>query len=1148
MTIKDSTNLSRPRNASLLLKYKEPDDDDMAGLETALLARIAGAAPAEPVGVLWSAETASRFLQARRRAPDVPFSPFAQRIEGLKGVEYGSGPREARQRAVASPRRTSMFLIAEDRPEPRGGPTEAVQSRRQALPAALEDEPAPAPPAKSPAESPAESPVPPPPPASSRHSPFLDPPLANPKARQARPLRPHPPLATPAARSSSVKISLTPAQNVTKRAGTRSINALENFEFGAIVGKGASASVYKGINLRTHQVVAIKQILLEPGQNVADLMGEIDLLKILKHPNIVKYHGFVKTAQLLNVFLEFCLGGSLRQLYKRVGHGLPEPQIIGYVKPILQGLQYLHEQGVVHRDVKAANVLVTNGGVKLADFGVATKVTSQYELVVGTPNWMAPETVLGGEGICTASDIWSLGATIIELLTTHPPYHELNPMATLHAIGTDDHPPLPKGISQLAQSFLLECFQKQPGLRKSAKLLLRHRWIGAQHPERPRGAERPDRPDHLNRPDRPDHPEVAERPLGSAVSLRAYADNDDSWESAFGLEFNEKISQLAPQAPAPAPAPALSKRELLTKYSDRDDEGDVDVEIGGLVAAPAAPDDEDPFGELECNSFDTNELHHRNRMEYLLQKFSKRVQLCHQGDDEVFGSLTKLAARMLHLIKKYPVSHDVLVGDHGILTLLELLEYAQEFALHRALWHHCLAILNHLFEANVAQFENFCLLGGIPVVTDLKAPAFGSDVRLQVVRFIECFHALDRALSMFVLCGGLRILAKFVEEDFDTSPRFAVVSIGMIHAVLSKDLTRLKLDLCRILSKYGVVFWLAVVLNRLTKPRAAAAPAADYPESIHRIVEILRYFGQSEAKVRINIANTDLFKLLIRVYDNLPSLEHQLTMLKFFKSMSCVLENLRPLYNTDILEFLVQLLARNSPAQASHYKEVVNVVCPLLYNCCYLNHSKEAQIVQLGVVPHLKALSKINLPFRQFVLPILCEFVYCDAVVRHHLVKHDILLVYFGLVADPYWQSNALDLVLHWWSTVRSDRDRAAFDTASHMHCLVAGFILPKVSSLELTLDTYLKFLHWDNFQRVLCTTAVLDNIEAKLAAFRANAVILLLLLRILKVLVQAQPQVHPQYVFGASWAATLARLDCGSVLVDELASEVLQLMAANRL
>ncbi|KAM9917657.1 hypothetical protein OXX59_009191, partial [Metschnikowia pulcherrima] len=181
-------------------------------------------------------------------------------------------------------------------------------------------------------------------------------------------------------------MSLTPAQRVEKRPGLRTTNALDDFEFYEKIGRGAYADVYRGLNTKTRKVVAIKQISLEKDYNAAALMGEIDLLKILKHPNIVKYHGFVKTSASLNVFLEFCAGGSLRQIYKKQGHGFSEPEIISYVNPILRGLQYLHEQGVVHRDVKAANVLLTGAGeVKLADFGVATKVSASHNTVVGTP-------------------------------------------------------------------------------------------------------------------------------------------------------------------------------------------------------------------------------------------------------------------------------------------------------------------------------------------------------------------------------------------------------------------------------------------------------------------------------------------------------------------------------------------------------------------------------------------------------------------------------------------------------------------------------------------------------------------------------------------------------------------------------------------
>jgi serine/threonine protein kinase len=117
---------------------------------------------------------------------------------------------------------------------------------------------------------------------------------------------------------------------------------------------------------------------------------------------------------------------------------------------VLQGLVYLHEQGVIHRDIKGANILTTKDGiVKLADFGVATKSNVNEYNVVGTPYWMAPE-VIELSGATTASDIWSLGCTVIELLDGKPPYHKLQPMPALFRIVNDDHPPLPEGASPVS--------------------------------------------------------------------------------------------------------------------------------------------------------------------------------------------------------------------------------------------------------------------------------------------------------------------------------------------------------------------------------------------------------------------------------------------------------------------------------------------------------------------------------------------------------------------------------------------------------------------------------------------------------------------------------------------------------------------------
>lgn len=122
---------------------------------------------------------------------------------------------------------------------------------------------------------------------------------------------------------------------------------------------------------------------------------------------------------------------------------------------VLQGLLYLHEQGVIHRDIKGANILTTKDGlVKLADFGVATRSNLGESSVVGTPYWMSPE-VIQLSGATTASDIWSLGCTVIELLAGKPPYHNLQPMPALFRIVNDDHPPFPEGASPVTKSLFL---------------------------------------------------------------------------------------------------------------------------------------------------------------------------------------------------------------------------------------------------------------------------------------------------------------------------------------------------------------------------------------------------------------------------------------------------------------------------------------------------------------------------------------------------------------------------------------------------------------------------------------------------------------------------------------------------------------------
>ncbi|KAH8987236.1 hypothetical protein EDB86DRAFT_3065770 [Lactarius hatsudake] len=257
---------------------------------------------------------------------------------------------------------------------------------------------------------------------------------------------------------------------------------LNDYQLGDSLGKGAFGQVYRALNWATGETVAVKEIQLSniPRGELGQIMSEIDLLKNLNHPNIVKYKGFVKTPEYLYIILEFCENGSLHNICKRFGK-FPENLVAVYVSQVLEGLVYLHDQGVIHRDIKGANILTTkDGAVKLADFGVASNTTAagaaSDDAVVGSPYWMAPE-VIEQCGATTASDIWSVGCTVIELLEGRPPYHALKPMQALYRIVQDDCPPIPEGASPIVKDFLYHCFQKDCNLRISAKKLLRHPWM-----------------------------------------------------------------------------------------------------------------------------------------------------------------------------------------------------------------------------------------------------------------------------------------------------------------------------------------------------------------------------------------------------------------------------------------------------------------------------------------------------------------------------------------------------------------------------------------------------------------------------------------------------------------------------------------------
>ncbi|OMH80836.1 Cytokinesis protein sepH [Zancudomyces culisetae] len=256
----------------------------------------------------------------------------------------------------------------------------------------------------------------------------------------------------------------------------------QNYQLGNCIGKGQYGAVFRALNFDSGKMVAIKKIpIAMKGMKGEEIMREVDILKSLSSPRIVKYYDFVRTDEYLFLVMEYVENGSLAATLKSFGV-FPEKLVLAYVIKTIEGLIYLHSRNVVHCDLKAANILTTKqGNTKLADFGVSIKLGLYSEDgedagVMGSPFWMAPE-IIKLEGATEASDIWSLGCTIIELLTGSPPYFDLVPLAALYRIVVDEHPPIPENISPELKDFLLKCFQKDPKARPTSMMLMEHPWI-----------------------------------------------------------------------------------------------------------------------------------------------------------------------------------------------------------------------------------------------------------------------------------------------------------------------------------------------------------------------------------------------------------------------------------------------------------------------------------------------------------------------------------------------------------------------------------------------------------------------------------------------------------------------------------------------
>ncbi|EDO18766.1 hypothetical protein Kpol_1028p40 [Vanderwaltozyma polyspora DSM 70294] len=283
------------------------------------------------------------------------------------------------------------------------------------------------------------------------------------------------------------------------------------------IGSGTFGNVFSAVNLGSGEILAVKEIKIQDSKTMEKIFPlikeEMSVLEMLNHPNIVQYYGIEVHRDKVNIFMEFCEGGSLASLLE---HGRIEDEMVTqmYSLQLLEGLAYLHQSGIVHRDIKPENILLDfNGIIKYVDFGAARKlVESNSKFIttsnksdaeddqdttkmssikndgngvmnmVGTPMYMAPEAITGSpsKGKFGADDVWSLGCVVLEMVTGKRPWANLdNEWAIMYHVAAGHIPPLPANdeLSTIGFKFLRRSLQQNPSTRATAVELLTDPWI-----------------------------------------------------------------------------------------------------------------------------------------------------------------------------------------------------------------------------------------------------------------------------------------------------------------------------------------------------------------------------------------------------------------------------------------------------------------------------------------------------------------------------------------------------------------------------------------------------------------------------------------------------------------------------------------------
>ncbi|CAG8542564.1 11577_t:CDS:2, partial [Racocetra fulgida] len=540
-------------------------------------------------------------------------------------------------------------------------------------------------------------------------------------------------------------------------------------------------------------------------------------------------------------------------------------------------------------------------------------------------------------------------------------------------------------------------------------------------------------------------------------------------------------------------------------------------------------DEDDPFAELE-EKFDEMDLDAHIARDKYANACSRLAELINflqptENEDKLLSSCVQI----IDLLTEHQELKNHFIIFHGVIPITEILE----ICVNTDLLSKLLKIVNIIIADNIDVQENFCLVGGIPIIMSFTSKRYLYKIRVEAAIFIrQICHTSPIILQMFISCQGLKILVDFLQEEYSKHKELIWIAINGIYSVFELQSSTPKNDFCRLLAKIGVLDPLAITLHNVIMDDDPSACIF-----VDRIVNIFLMFSRGDVYVKEFMATRT--RVVTRIFENLYKLPSHLivAVLKCIKNISMHSNTLDALQKAKAIQILTALLDKQVPLYVT---EISNQVLNAMFNLCRINKSRQEEAARAGLIPHLVYFASNNTPLRHFAIPILCEMAHTGQTCRDLLWQNNVLQLYLNLLVDKSWQVSAFEAILAWFQEETSNVEPILLQQ-KNIELILEAFVVAKANSFENILEP----LHiiTQLSAPVTCVLAQPTFFDRLLHRFgHPKPVVRLNLLRILKSICDVHPQREDVIKrYGLFEIIFKLSTEDPAVLIRELAKEILQ-------